>query len=277
MIRWYAPTRRRLREQPLAVAGIVWLALASVLSLLAPVLAPDGPLATDTSRQMLPPGRGRPLGTDLLGRDIASRLVWGGRTSLTMGLVALALTVGLGLPAGLTAGLLGGWTESVLMRTVDALLAFPGLLLAMAAVAILGPGLWPVSVAVGLSAAPAFARVARTAAQEVAVQPYIDASRSLGSSQARILVRHILPNAAAPLRSFAATQLGWVLLNGAALSFLGLGAPPGSPEWGAMLAQGRALLRDAPWISLFPGLALTATVLAANVVGDAVLETVRSA
>ena len=226
---------------------------------------------------MLPPGQGQPLGTDLLGRDIASRLVWGGRRTLTMGLLSLALTVGIGLPAGLAAGLLGGWAESVVMRTVDALLAFPGLLLAMATVAILGPGLWPVAVAVGLSAAPAFARVARAAAQEVAIQPYVDASRSIGSTQMRILLRHILPNSAAALVSFAAIQLGWVLLSGAALSFLGLGAPPGSPEWGAMLAEGRPLLRDAPWISLYPGLALTATVLAANVIGDAILGTVRNA
>jgi len=277
MIRWHAPARRRLTEQPIAIAGLLWLTLASVLSLLAPLLAPAGPTATDTSRQLLPPGAGRPLGTDLFGRDIASRVVWGGRWTLAMGGLSLALTVGIGLPAGLAAGLLGGWTEAVVMRTVDALLAFPGLLLAMATVAVLGPGLWPVSVAVGLSAAPAFARVARSAAQEVAIQPYVDASRSFGSSQMRILVRHILPNSAAALLSFAATQLGWVLLNGAALSFLGLGAPPGSPEWGAMLAEGRALLRDAPWISLFPGLALTATVLAANVVGDAILETVRHA
>lgn len=277
MILWHSPVRRRLAAHPTAVAGLAWLALASVLSLLAPVLAPAGPLAADTSRQMLPPGQGQPLGTDLLGRDIASRLVWGGRRTLTMGLLSLALTVGIGLPAGLAAGLLGGWAESVVMRTVDALLAFPGLLLAMATVAILGPGLWPVAVAVGLSAAPAFARVARAAAQEVAIQPYVDASRSIGSTQMRILLRHILPNSAAALVSFAAIQLGWVLLSGAALSFLGLGAPPGSPEWGAMLAEGRPLLRDAPWISLYPGLALTATVLAANVIGDAILGTVRNA
>jgi peptide/nickel transport system permease protein len=277
MIRWYAPARRRLTEQPVAIAGLLWLALASLLSLLAPLLAPAGPFAADTSRQFLPPGVGQPLGTDLLGRDMASRVVWGGRWTLAMGGLSLALTVGIGLPAGLAAGLLGGWTDAVAMRTIDALLAFPGLLLAMAAVAVLGPGLWPVSVAVGLSAAPAFARVARAAAQEVAIQPYVDASRSLGSSQMRILLRHILPNSAAALLSFAAIQLGWVLLNGAALSFLGLGAPPGSPEWGAMLAEGRAFLRDAPWISLFPGLALSATVLAANVVGDAILETVRHA
>jgi ABC-type dipeptide/oligopeptide/nickel transport system permease subunit len=215
------------------------------------------------------------MGTDLFGRDVYARIVWGGRYTLRMGLVSLCLTVGVGLPVGLVAGVYGSWTEALLMRVTDALLAFPGLLLAMAAVAVLGPGLWSVGAAVGLAAAPAFARVARTAAVEIGTQPYVDASRAIGSSELRILVRHILPNAAAPLLAFAATQLGWVLLNGAALSFLGLGEPPGSPEWGAMLSEGRNLLRDGPWISLFPGLALTLTVLAANLLGDGLQETMR--
>jgi ABC-type dipeptide/oligopeptide/nickel transport system permease subunit len=215
------------------------------------------------------------MGTDLFGRDVAARVLWGGRQTLSMGLVSLAVTIAIGLPSGLAAALLGGWVESIVMRAVDALLAFPGLLLAMATVAVLGSGQLPVAVAVGVSAAPAFARVARSAALDVASQPFVDASRSLGGSQVHIMVRHILPNAAASVVSFAAVQLGWVLLNAAALSFLGLGGPPGSPEWGAMLADGRPLLRDAPWISLFPGLALTATVLAANLVGDGLLEAAR--
>jgi peptide/nickel transport system permease protein len=276
VIRWHAPTRGSLLRQPAAVAGLIWLALATALALVAPVLAPDGPYQIDTLRLTLPPGPGRPLGTDLLGRDVSARIVWGARWTLILGLTSIVVTVGIGLPMGLAAGLLGGWTEAVLMRVVDALLAFPGLLLAMATVAVLGPGIWPVSIAVGLSAAPAFARVARTAALDVASQPYIDAARSIGGSRLRILTHHVVPNTSAPLLSFAATQLGWVLLNGAALSFLGLGAPPGHPEWGAMLAEGRAILRDAPWVSLYPGLALTATVLAANVVGDGILEAMRT-
>lgn len=275
MIRWNAPARRSLLRQPVALAGIAWLVLVTVLAVSAPLLAPHGPLLTDTSRQTLPPGMGGPMGTDLFGRDVWSRLLWGSRSTLRMGLLSLTITVGIGLPVGLTAAAFGGWTEAVLMRVTDALLAFPGLLLAMAAVAVIGPGIWSVAAAVGLAAAPAFARVARAAALDVGAQPYIEASRAVGSSELRIMVRHVLPNAAAPLVAFAATQLGWVLLNGAALSFLGLGEPPGSPEWGAMLAEGRNLLRDAPWISLFPGLALTLTVLSANVVGDGLQETMR--
>ncbi len=275
MIEWTVPARRPLLRQPATLAALAWLTLAGLGAGLAPFLAPAGPLAADTTRGLLPPGPGGPLGTDLLGREVLTRLLWGGRWTLGMGLLALAVAVGLGLPAGMVAGTFGGWSEAVLMRLVDALLAFPSLLLAMAVVALLGPGVGSVAVAVGLAAAPAYARVARSAALEVRAQPYVDAARALGGSEWRVLVRHVLPNAAPPLVAFAATQLGWVLLNGAALNFLGLGAPPGTPEWGAMLVEGRGYLRDAPWVSAFPGLALTLTVLAANLVGDGLQEALR--
>ncbi|MCK4451357.1 MAG: ABC transporter permease [Anaerolineae bacterium] len=275
MIEWTAPARRPLLRQPATLAALAWLTLAGLGAGLAPFLAPAGPLAADTTRGLLPPGPGGPLGTDLLGREVLTRLLWGGRWTLGMGLLALAVAVGLGLPAGMVAGTFGGWSEAVLMRLVDALLAFPSLLLAMAVVALMGPGVGSVAVAVGLAAAPAYARVARSAALEVRAQPYVDAARALGGSEWRVLVRHVLPNAAPPLVAFAATQLGWVLLNGAALNFLGLGAPPGTPEWGAMLVEGRGYLRDAPWVSAFPGLALTLTVLAANLVGDGLQEALR--
>ncbi len=275
MIEWTVPARRPLLRQPATLAALAWLTLAGLGAGLASFLAPAGPLAADTTRGLLPPGPGGPLGTDLLGREVLTRLLWGGRWTLGMGLLALAVAVGLGLPAGMVAGTFGGWSEAVLMRLVDALLAFPSLLLAMAVVALLGPGMGSVAVAVGLAAAPAYARVARSAALEVRAQPYVDAARALGGSEWRVLVRHVLPNAAPPLVAFAATQLGWVLLNGAALNFLGLGAPPGTPEWGAMLVEGRGYLRDAPWVSAFPGLALTLTVLAANLVGDGLQEALR--
>jgi peptide/nickel transport system permease protein len=193
-----------------------------------------------------------------------------------MGFLGLAVAVGLGLPSGLAAGFLGGRVESVTMRLIDAFLAFPGLLLAMAVVAVLGPGMTAVAAAVGLAAAPAYARVARSIALEIRTQPYVEAARSLGGGAWHILTHHVLPNAAAPLVAFAATQLGWILLNGAALNFLGLGAPPGTPEWGAMLDEGRGYLRDAPWASIFPGLALTLTVLAANLLGDGLQKALQS-
>ena len=276
MIEWAAPPRRPLLGQPVALAALAWLALAGLGAACAALLAPAGPLAADTSRTLLPPGPGRWLGTDFLGRDVLARILWGGRSTLGMGLLALAVAVGAGLPVGLVAGTFGGWVDVLLMRLVDALLAFPGLLLAMAIVALLGPGVGAVAVAVGVAAAPAYARVARSAALEVRVQPYVEAARAVGCTSWRVVVRHVLPNAAAPLVAFAATQLGWVLLNGAALTFLGLGAPPGTPEWGAMLAEGRGYLRDAPWTSTFAGLALTLTVLAANLVGDGLQEALRT-
>lgn len=275
MIKWLTPPPRSLLRQPATLAALAWLALVALGAVLAPLVAPTGPMATDTSSALLPPALGRPMGTDLLGRDMLTRLLWGSRWTLGMGLTALFMTVGLGLPVGLIAGFFGGWVEAALMRLVDAMLAFPGLLLAMATVALLEPGAGSVAVAVGLAAAPAYARVARSAVLEVRAQPYVEAARAVGGGPWHILVRHVLPNAAAPLVAFATTQLGWVLLNGAALNFLGLGAPPGTPEWGAMIAEGRGYLRDAPWISSFPGLALTLTVLAANLVGDGLQEARR--
>lgn len=275
MIQWFAPSSRPLSRQPVALAALAWLALVGLGAGLAPLLAPAGPLAADTTRTLLPPGPGGPLGTDSLGRDVMTRLLWGGRWTFGMGLTGLTIAVGLGLPTGLLAGFFGGRIETTLMRLADALLAFPGLLLAMAVVALMGPGWESVAIAVGIAAAPAYARVARTATLQVLAQPYVEAAQAVGCSAWRILTRHVLPNAAAPLLAFAATQLGWVLLNGAALNFLGLGAPPGAPEWGAMLAEGRGYLRDAPWASGFPGMALTLTVLAANLVGDGIQESLR--
>lgn len=260
--------RRPLVRQPMALLSLLWLAVIALGAILAPYLAPAGPLATDPSRALFPPGPGGWLGTDFLGRDVLARLLWGGRWTLWMGVEALSLAMGLGLPLGLAAGGTGGLRDMVLMRLVDAWLSFPGLLLAMAVVAILGPGLSSVAVAVGLAAAAPYARVARATAREIRAQPYIDAARAVGASPWRVIVRHILPNATPALVAFAATQLGWVLLNGAALNFLGLGVSPGTPEWGAMLAEGRAYLRDAPWAAIAPGVALTLTVLAANVIGD---------
>lgn len=275
MIRWHPNARRPLARQPLTLLGLAWLLVVGLITVLVPALTHTSPMATDPARTLEPPSADHPLGTDSLGRDVLTRLAWGARWTLQMGLLGLALSVGLGLPIGLVAGAFGGWVDTLFMRLMDALLAFPGLLLAMALIAVLGSGLAPVAVAVGFAASPAYARVARSAAREVRSETYVQASRAVGAGPGRILWRHILPNASPPLLAFAAVQLGWILLNGAALNFLGLGVPPGTPEWGAMLAEGRGFLRDAPWASAFPGLALTLTVLAANLVGDGVQELMR--
>ncbi|MBO9370854.1 MAG: ABC transporter permease [Chloroflexi bacterium] len=257
-------------RQPVVWLALLWLGAVILGAALAPYLAPAGPLVADPARALLPPGPGGLLGTDSLGRAVLTRILWGGRWTLAMGGIALALTVGIGLPTGLLAGSRGGTVDALLMRFLDAWLAFPGLLLAMTVVAILGPGLIPAAIGVGLSAAAPYARVTRTTARAIRAQPYIEAARAVGASPWRIAIRHILPNAAPTLIAFALTQLGRVLLSGASLNFLGLGAPPGTPEWGAMLDDGRAYLRVAPWIATFPGLTLTLTVLAANILGDRV-------
>ena len=272
MIEWTAPIRRPLRRQPVALAAMAWIFLAVVASLLAPAITPVDPMDTQVDQALMPPGPGRPLGTDFLGRDVLARLLWGGRWTLQMVSLAMVIGIGLGLLIGGTAGSIGGRVDALLMRVVDSLLAFPGLLMAMALVAIFGTGLSSVAVAVGLAAAFPYARVARSVTWEVRSKPYIDAARAVGCSPWRIAVRYILLNAAPSLITFATTQLGWVLLNSAALNFLGLGVPLGTPEWGAMLAEGRAYLREAPWASFFPGLVLTMTVLSTNLLGDGLQE-----
>lgn len=255
-------------------AGLALLALLLGATLAAPWLAPGDPLATDVAQAVRPPSPDHLLGTDALGRDVLSRLLWGGRATLGAAAGALALTLAIGAPLGLAAGFWGGWVDAVLMRLVDVLLAFPGLLLALGIVAILDPGPVAVIIAVGVAGAPGYARVARAAALEVRNQPYVQAAAALGASDLRLLVRHILPNALGPLLAFATVQLGWSLLNAAALSFLGLAGPPARPEWGHLLADGREHLVEAPWLSLASGLALTLTVLAANLIGDGLRERV---
>lgn len=269
MRRRQVPGRRATRIRAVALAALAWLVAIGAAAVLAPVLARGGPAAAHPDRALLPPGSGSILGTDFLGREISVRLLWGARLTLAAGAAALSLAVGTGLPLGLAAGSLGGWGDAILMRLVDGFLAFPALLLAMALMAILGMGLGSVAIAVGLVAAPAYARVARGIAREVRIQPYVEAARAIGCSPLRIAVRHILPNAAPTLIAFAGAQLGSILLTVGALNFLGLGAAPGSPEWGMMLADGRGYLRQAPWASVFPGMALTLTVLAVNLLGDA--------
>jgi ABC-type dipeptide/oligopeptide/nickel transport system permease subunit len=272
MIEWTAPTRRPLFRQPAALAALVWLILVIGASLLAPAITPADPMEAQTDRALMPPGPGGPMGTDFLGRDMLTRLLWGGRWTFQMVALALAIGVGLGLLTGVTAGSVGGWIDALLMRIVDSLLAFPGLLMAMALVAIFGTGLSSVAVAVGLAAAFPYARVARSVTWEIRGKPYVEAARAIGCGPWRIAVRYILLNATPSLITFATTQMGWVLLNSAALNFLGLGVPLGTPEWGAMLAEGRGYLREAPWASFFPGMVLTLTVLATNLLGDGLQE-----
>ena len=266
------PRPRTLRQNPAAWTGATLLLLIVGLSLAAPGLATYDPVATDPPQQLQPPSLSHPAGTDLFGRDVWSRLLWGGRLSLGAGTLAVTLAVLPGSLLGLTAGYAGGRLDSFLMRVVDVLLAFPSLLLALTIVALFGPGLVSVALAVGLAGIPRFARLVRAGAAVVRSEPYIEAARVTGCRPGRILLRHVAPNVREIVIPLIPLEFGYALLNISALSFLGLGAQPPTPEWGAMLAEGRVLLRHAPWVSAAPGLTITLSVLAFNLLGDALRD-----
>jgi peptide/nickel transport system permease protein len=265
----YLGRRRRLAWHPGAVLGSLLLGVTVLLVLVAPWVARHDPLAMDPASQLMAPGSAHWLGTDPFGRDLWSRLLFGGRRTLLVAGAALAITVSGGLILGLVTGFYGGMLDELVMRVVDVMLSFPGLLLILVFVAMLGAGSQTLAIAVGVAGVPAFTRVVRSAVLAVRSEPYIEAAQSLGGSNARIILRHILPNALGSIIAFATVQFGWAILNASAMSFLGLGESPSIPEWGAMLNLGRGYLRDAPWTSAAPGLAITLTVLAVNVLGDA--------
>lgn len=265
------------RTSPLTVIAGIALAAIVIGVIVAPFLTGD-PL--DTSRAALqPPDASTPLGTDLLGRDVWSRLLWGGRRTLGMGALAGAIAVGAGLAVGLIAGLpRSRWLAPVLLRVIDALLAFPGLLLALLLVTIAvgqygaRAGPWPVALAVGLSGAPGFARLTYGVLHALAGRPWVEAAEAIGATRQRVLLVHLLPNAGAPLLVYATLQLGWSLLGVTGLAFLGLAGGPSIPEWGSMLAEARLALPAAPWVATAPAAAITATVFAVNVLGDALVD-----
>jgi peptide/nickel transport system permease protein len=257
-----------IRRNLLAWIGGIVLMTIAVLSLAAPMLAPYDPLATAPAHQLLPPSLAHPAGTDLLGRDVWSRLLWGGRLSLAAGVLATALAALPGSLLGLLAGYIGGRFDAALMRIVDVLLAFPSLLLALTFVAWLGPGLMSAALAVGFAGVARFVRVARAAALSIRSEPFLEAARVIGCPPARIALYHVAPNVMDTVIVLSSLELGYALLSIGALSFLGLGAQPPTPEWGLMLSEGRVLLREAPWVTAYPGLMITLAVLAFNLLGD---------
>ncbi len=261
-------TRRRLQQNVGAMLGLGVLAVLIVAALFAPWLAPADPLAVATTAQLLPPGPGHWAGTDLFGRDILSRLLYGGRVSLAVGVLAVLIAALPGTVLGLLAGYYGRWVDGAIMRLMDMLLAFPSMLLALAIVATLGPGLLNVMVAVGIAGIPNYTRLVRGSVLAVRKRWYIRAARAVGCRDSRIILRHVLPNVFAPIVVLATLDVAWAILNASSLSFLGLGAQPPTPEWGAMLSEGRGYLRQAPWITAAPGLLIMLTVLSINLLGD---------
>ena len=263
-----AGVARRLARQRGAMLGGMILAVFVLMAAGASWLAARDPIRTAPREALVPPGGRYLLGTDQFGRDVASRVLHGARLSLSAGLIAVGIAVGLGAPIGLVSGFYGGRLDVVAMRVMDVLLAFPGILLALAIVAVLSPGLGNVMVAVGLAAVPTYARLARASVLSARELLYVEAARAMGGRDRFILARYILPNVVAPLIVTSTLGLGTAILSAAALSFLGLGSPPPTPEWGRMLSEGRDYLREAWWISTFPGLAIMLTVLAVNLLGD---------
>lgn len=259
---------RRLMRLRGAVLGSVILAALALMALAAPWLSPRDPIKTAPREALQAPGARFLLGSDQFGRDVASRALHGARLSLTVGLISVSIALALGTPVGLLSGYYGGRVDAFVMRVVDVLLAFPGILLALAIVSVLSPGLNNVMIAVGLSAVPNYARLVRASVLSAREQLYVEAARALGSRDLSIVSRYILPNVVAPLIVTGTLGLGTAILSAAALSFLGLGSQPPQPEWGRMLSEGRDYLREAWWISTVPGLGIMLTVLAMNLLGD---------
>jgi peptide/nickel transport system permease protein len=260
---------RKLRRDRLAIGAVTFLVLLALVSVMAEWIAPRDPIQTNLALRLAPPGTpGYPLGADELGRDIFSRLIWGGRISLLVGFGAVVVAMTLGVVVGLVAGYAGGWLDSLIMRFIDILMAFPAILLAIAIVASLGPGLRNAMLAIAVVGIPYYARIVRGSVLSLREQDFVTAARALGADHPRILSRHVLPNCLGPLIVAATLDVGWMIMAAAGLSFLGLGAQPPTAEWGVMLSQGRQFVRNAPHVSILPGAAIFLVVLALNLVGD---------
>lgn len=258
-----------LRMDPATAAAAAVVAAAALAAVLAPWLAPHDPYAADVLARLKPPGTpGHPLGTDHLGRDLLSRLLYGARTTLAVGVASVLLAAGGGVPLGLLAGFYGGWLDGTIMRLIDVLMAFPSVLLAIAIIAALGPGLTRAMVAVGIVGIPYYARIVRSLALSLKQREFVEAARAMGAPGAWILSRHILPHCVVPVVVAATLDVGWMITAAAGMSFLGLGAQPPAAEWGLMLSEGRQYIRVAPHVSVLPGFAIFLVVLAFNVLGD---------
>jgi peptide/nickel transport system permease protein len=258
----------RFLRRPAAVAGLVVIGLFAAAAILAPLIAPFDPIATSWSAIRKAPSAAHWMGTDEDGRDVLSRVLFGARASMLAGVVSVLIAAGIGVPAGLLAGFAGGWIDVVLSRVVDAMLACPFLILAIALTAFLGPDLANAMIAIGVSTAPRFMRVARAATLEVSSADYVQAAWSLGARGLRVAVRHVAPNIVPPLLVQASLSLAAAIIAEASLSFLGLGQQPPSPSWGSMLNSAQRFLTQAPWLAVFPGVAIFLCVLSFNLVGD---------
>ncbi|MQA96741.1 MAG: ABC transporter permease subunit [Streptosporangiales bacterium] len=259
---------RALARNRAAVAGIVVIAILGFLVAAAPLLTSYDPMQQNLSSALRPPSAEHPLGTDNLGRDILARIMFGGRISLLIGVLAVSIAMAIGVPLGLLSGYFGGWVDMVIQRIADMMLSFTTFLLALALVAVLGVGLRNVIIATGVGVAPQFIRLARGLALSLREQAYVEAATGFGVSDLMILWRHVLRNSLTPLIVYATLNIGITIIVAAGLGFLGLGVQPPTPEWGTMLGEGRDYIFHASYLATFPGLAIFLAVLAFNLIGD---------
>ena len=258
----------RLRKSPLAMFGLAVILVLIVLALFADQLAPYSYSKQNLAHMFESPSRQFLLGTDEFGRDILSRLIYGARVSLQVGFIAVGIALAVGGFLGAVSGYYGGWIDNSIMRIMDVLLSIPQTLLAIAIAAALGPGLFNLMIAVGISAVPNYARIVRSSVLSIRSMEFIEPARAVGSPDLRIILKHILPNSMAPIIVQSTLGVASAILNAAGLSFIGLGIQPPFPEWGAMLSGGRQYIRDYPHMTLYPGLAIMITILALNFLGD---------
>ncbi|MDB5989257.1 MAG: diguanylate cyclase [Herbaspirillum sp.] len=259
---------RRLARRRGAMVGLFIVLLFIIVAVCAPWIAPYDPLATSWSAVRKGPSLGFLFGTDELGRDVLSRVLWGARASLQVGLLSVCISMMLGVPIGLVAGYIGGWTDGIISRMTDAMLAVPFLILAIALAAFLGPNLTNVMIAIGISATPVFIRLTRAQVLAVKVEDFVEAARAIGNPHWRIALRHVLPNVLPPLIVQSTLAFAAAIIAEASLSFLGLGQQPPAPSWGSMLNTAKNYVDTAPWMAIWPGLSIFLLVVSLNLLGD---------
>jgi peptide/nickel transport system permease protein len=259
---------RKLVRRPLVLVAAAVVGGFVLAALAAPQLAPFDPVTPNLLAMRKPPSAVHRLGTDEVGRDVLSRLIWGARASLLAGVIPVGLAVTLSIPLGLLSGYAGGWLDGVIMRVTDAMLSIPFLIVAIALAAFLGPSLANAMLAIGIAALPTFLRLARGTVLAIKTEDYVEAARALGCSRPRVAGRHILPNMLPPLLVQSSITVAAAIIAEASLSFLGLGQQPPAPSWGSMLNAAQRYLSQAPWMALYPGLAIFCIVMAVNVLGD---------
>ncbi|KNZ69034.1 binding-protein-dependent transport system inner membrane protein [Thermincola ferriacetica] len=260
---------KRLIRSKSALTGLILVAVFLLVALCAPLIAPYDPITdSDLVKRLEAPSSEHIMGRDSQGRDIFSRIIYGARISVQIGVISVSFSLVLGVVLGAIAGFYGKWLDGLIMRLMDILLAFPSVLLAIAITAVLGPELRNAMIAIGVVYTPHFARIVRSTVLSVKTTEYIEAARAIGCSDLRIILRHVLPNCMAPIIVQTTLSIGTAILDAAALSFLGLGAQPPTPEWGAMLSDGRSYIQRAPHVMIFPGMAIMFVVLGFNLLGD---------